>query len=90
MKTGTTKSGFHFQVDPEITDDWEFVEDLAASQKTGFIAEVGAAKRLLDNEQYERLKEHVRDKKTGKVSGKRMDEEMFEILESLGTTEKNS
>lgn len=90
MKTGTTKSGFHFQVDPEITDDWEFVEDLAASQKNGYIGEVSAAKRLLGDEQYKRLKEHVRDKKTGKVSGKRMDEETFEILESLGTNEKNS
>jgi hypothetical protein len=90
MKTGTTKSGFHFQVDPEIMDDWEFVEDLVASSKNGFFGEVGAAKRLLGDEQYKRLKEHVRDKKTGKVSGKRMDEETFEILESLGTNEKNS
>lgn len=90
MTTGKTKSGFCFQVDPEIMDDWEFVEDLVASSKTGFFGEIGAAKRLLGEEQYNRLKEHVRDKKTGRVSGKRMDEEMTEILESLGTNEKNS
>lgn len=90
MKTGTTKSGFHFQVDPEIMDDWEFVEDLVASSKNGFFGEVGAAKRLLGDDQYKRMKEHVRDKKSGRVSGKRMDEEMTEILESLGTNEKNS
>ena len=71
-------------------DDWEFVEDLVASSKNGFFGEVGAAKRLLGDEQYKQLKEHVRDKKSGRVSGKRMDEEMTEILESLGTTEKNS
>lgn len=90
METGKTKSGFCFKVDPEIMDDWEFVEDLVSSSKTGLFGEVGAAKRLLGDEQYEQLKEHVRDKKTGKVSGKRMDEEMTEILESIGTNEKNS
>ena len=65
---GKTSSGFDFEVNESITDDWEFIEDMAAGTA---VAEVRAAERVLGDKQYKKLKDHVRDK-DGRVSFKAM------------------
>ena len=81
---GKTSSGFDFEANESIMDDWEFIEDMAAGTA---VAEVRAAERVLGDKQYKKLKDHVRDK-DGRVSFKAMDKELGEIIAAAGT--KNS
>ena len=48
---GKTSSGFDFEVNESITDDWEFIEDMAAGTA---VAEVRAAERVLGDKQYKK------------------------------------
>lgn len=79
-----TSSGFEFRINEGIMDDWEFFEDMAAGTA---VAEVKAMRRILGDEQYQKLKDHVRDK-DGKVSFEAMDRELGEIITAAGA--KNS
>lgn len=88
MMKGKTSSGFQFEVDDKVLDDWELIEDLSESSKNGY-AEIRAAKRLLSEKQYAALKEHVRDKETGRVSGRGMDKEIGEIVMAVANNKKN-
>lgn len=79
-----TSSGFEFEVNEDIMDDWEFIEDMAAGTA---VAEVKAMQRILGEKQYKALKDHIRGK-DGKVSFKAMDRELSEIITAAGA--KNS
>ena len=82
----TTQSGFPFELDKEVLNDWEFVEcidDLDEHPERI----VRVAKKLLGSEQYKQLKKHCTV--NGKVQLDRMTTEITEILSSEDET-KNS
>lgn len=71
-----TKTGFELSIDEKITDDWEFYEDFSADGRYG---EVRGVKRILGDDTYGKLKDHCRNE-DGRVSFKKMDEEVSDIL----------
>ncbi len=84
---GVTQSGFAFEIDDGITDDWEAIELLndITEGKLGALFNFG--RLLLGEEQLNALKAHVRGE--GKrVSMQSMSAEMMEIFTSL-TNAKN-
>lgn len=82
MTKGVTKSGFAFEIDEGITDDWDAIKLLndITEGKLGAMFDFGQL--LLGDEQLNALKEHVRG--DGKrVSMQTMSAEMMEIFTSL-------
>lgn len=79
MLTGKTKSGFEFEIDEEILDDYDFLELLCKIDEGEITLVIKMVDHLLGAEQKEKLKEHVRTE-TGRVSAKRLLEEMMEIF----------
>lgn len=83
MISGTTKSGFMYEIDDEAMDDYELLEILCDIDKGDTSLLTTAAKMLLGREQLERLKEHNRTE-TGRVSAKKMVEDISDILSNKG------
>lgn len=81
MITGKTRSGFEFELDDEVLDDYELLEILHKldSGEYGLVTEMVG--KLLGEEQKDLLKEHVRGE-DGKVSAKRMMDEVAEIFQA--------
>ena len=83
---GKTKTGFEFELDTELIDDYEVLEMYEDIKDTG----LGARKlltRLIGEDGYNRLKEHCR-KKDGTISAKRIGHEMNDIISTnVGDTE---
>lgn len=81
MVRGKTSSGFEFQLEDEVLDDYELLEVLHKIDdgNNGLITEM--VDRLLGEEQRDKLKDHVRTEK-GKVSAKRLLEEVMEIFKA--------
>ena len=79
---GKTSTGFEYDVDPNFADDWELLENLTSGTAKG---EIEAAKTILGDDQYKKLKDHCRDD-NGKVSAIKMDAELGEVIEA---TSKN-
>ncbi len=88
MIKGKTSSGFEYELDDDVLDDYELLEMLCDVDKGNTSLVVDAVKKLLSPEQEKNLREHARSKK-GRVSAKKMIEELGEILAS-GNTGKNS
>lgn len=84
MIEGKTKSGFEFKLEEDTLDDWELFEDLTAVEEGESTKIIGCAKRILGNEQYNRLKEFLRDE-NGKISTTAMSNAISEIF---GSTEE--
>lgn len=74
-----TKSGFVYEINEDVLDDWEFLETFEGLEKEDPIAIVKFVKKLLGKEQYEALKEHLR-KKDGKVKTSLMTLELEDIM----------
>lgn len=82
MIKGTTNSGFAFEIDEGIADDWDAIELLNDITEGKLGALFAFGKLLLGDEQLNALKEHVRGE--GKrVSMQSMSAEMMEIFTSL-------
>jgi len=81
MLKGKTKSGFAYEVDESILDDWELVEDLEQCGNNAY-AQIHAAKRVF-GAKYEEAKEFCRDKETGCVRSDKMLELLTELLDIL-------
>ena len=83
---GKTKTGFEFELDNELIDDYEVLEMYEDIKETG----LGVRKlltRLIGEDGYNRLKEHCR-KKDGTISAKRIGHEMNDIMSTnVGDTE---
>lgn len=90
MIEGKLKNGFEVRIPEENYDDYELFEDLAAIDSDGDNVGkiVSAYMRLLGEEQYKELKEHLR-KDNGKVSRTEMFDALSEIFE-LNDESKNS
>lgn len=78
MRTGTTTSGFHFEIDDSALDDWELVEALSEVDEGKPNKIVTAIKLLLGSEGATALKEHCR--RDGRVSATVMMSEVAEIF----------
>lgn len=79
MIEGKTKSGFDFTLDQSNADDWELLEAIRKSNDDSSYA-VDVAMRFLGDEQYNRLKEHVRV--DGKVKISLIEAEVAEMMEA--------
>lgn len=77
--TGKTETGFEFTIDTSIGDDWEVLELVADASIENPLALFKLAKRMLGEEQYSALKEHVRDEE-GRVSTEKMSDELISIF----------
>lgn len=90
MIEGTLKSGFHIIIPDENYDDYELFEDLAAiDENMNNVGKmVSVFKRLLGEEQYNALKEHMRQE-NGRIRTTQMEEALHEIFE-LNDESKNS
>lgn len=82
MIKGKTESGFEFEVEEEVTDDYEFLELLCKvdNGEVNLIPKV--ADELLGIEQKKALMDHLRE--NGRVSAKKMGEAIGEIMTSFG------
>ena len=85
MITGTTTSGFSFELEEEIFDDYELLEMLHKIDRGDNGMMIEMVDKLLGVEQRERLKNHVRTEK-GRVPAKRLFEEIKEIFQANKTT----
>lgn len=88
MLKGTTASGFEFEIDEKMADDMELVEEIAEADKD--VSKFpGVIRKMLGEEQKEKLYDHVRDKKTGRVPIKACVEIFVEIMNAASEETKN-
>ena len=80
MIKGKTTSGFEFELDEDVLDDYELLETVLKAEK-GDGNMIKAVDMLLGEAQKEALKNHVRNEK-GRVSATRIMEELAEIFQS--------
>lgn len=79
MLRGKTESGFDFEIDEEILDDYDFLELLCKIDEGETSLTIKMVDMLLGEEQKEKLKNHVRNT-SGRVSAKRLLAEVMEIF----------
>lgn len=82
MVTGVTKTGFGYEIDEEILDDYEFLEILLKIDEGETAYALKMVERLLGEKQRDRLKEHLRTEK-GRVPATKLIAETMEIFESI-------
>lgn len=80
MIKGTTKSGFEFEIDEEMLNDYRFFKELARVDddplRFPFLLE-----KMLSEEQEERLMKHLEDDK-GRVDPEKVMEEIKDIFQT--------
>lgn len=79
MLQGTTTTGFAFELEEEVLDDYELLEALRSLDKGDGQCVIDVVDRLLGEKQKEKLKDHIRNEK-GRVSVKRLMDEVAEIF----------
>lgn len=82
MIEGKTSTGFVYKIDDDVLDDMELLDALVDMDNGDMSSYRYAIKALLGEEQRKALYEHVRDKKTGRVSAKKVFEAFAEVLNS--------
>ena len=81
MIKGTTETGFEFEIEDEILDDYELIEVLVDVDGGDMSLVPKMIDMLLGTDQKNKLKEHVRNT-AGKVSAKAMMEEIAAIFKA--------
>ena len=79
MISGKTTTGFEFEIEDDVMDDYELLEILTKVDSGDLTLVPKMVDLLLGNEQKARLKEHVRAT-VGRVSTKAMMDEIALIL----------
>lgn len=82
MIKGTTSSGFEYEIENDALDDMELLDALVEMDEGAVTSYRYAIKALLGEDQRKALYEHVRNKKTGRVSAKAVFKEFGEVLTS--------
>lgn len=82
MIEGKTKSGFKYKIADDALDDMELLDALSEMDEGSSTSYRYAIKALLGEDQRKALYEHVRNKKTGRVSAKAVFKEFAEVLTS--------
>ena len=88
MITGTTRSGFAFEIPDTIKDDYEILEAVADLQKNQDILALPLLIDRMLGDQKQAFKDHCRV--DGRVSSERMLEEIVEIFNTNSETKKSS
>ncbi len=81
MIEGKTKTGFAFELDEEVFNDYELLEALREVDTGNESAIVDVINRMLDKEQRNALKDHLRNEK-GRVGAREMITEVAEIMQA--------
>lgn len=89
MVTGTTKSGFSFEVDEKTADNMELLEILEEMSNNDILAMSKACKIILGDEQKKALYKHLRTE-DGRVPVESVSEAVADVLNALGGKGKNS
>lgn len=84
--TGKTKTGFEYEIDKKILNDYEFLEEIDNIGKNPLII-IKLLKRLLKEEQLEKLKEHIRNEE-GIVQIDKMEKELTDIFDGINEIKK--
>lgn len=81
MARGKTSTGFEYELDDDVFDDYELLEVLRKIDKgeSGYVVDM--VDMIFKEEQKEALKEHIR-KECGKVSASKLLKEVMEIFQS--------
>lgn len=82
MVKGLTNSGFSYEIDEGILDDYEFLEILLKIDEGDVQYSIKMIDMLLGEEQKKRLKEHVRTE-NGRVPATKLVSEALEIFKSI-------
>ncbi len=86
MLKGETKTGFKYQIEEQVTDDYELVELIVEAEENPLVFPK-LINRVLGPSQLKALKEHVRDKE-GRVSAQKMVAEITDIFQSQDKVKK--
>lgn len=84
--TGKTKTGFEYEIDKKILNDYELLEEIDNIGKNPLII-IRLLKRLLKEEQLEKLKEHIRNEE-GIVPIDKMEKELEDIFDGINEIKK--
>lgn len=77
---GKTSTGFEYEIDKEIVDDWNFIERLARVEQGQSVSEmINVIVTLIGKDGYESLKKHCQAD-TGRIPIKRLMNEYYEIM----------
>lgn len=86
MLKGETKTGFKYQIEEQVTDDYELVELIVEAEENPLVFPK-LINHVLGPSQLRALKEHVRDKE-GRVSAQKMVAEITDIFQSQDKVKK--
>lgn len=81
MIKGKTESGFEFELDDDVLDDYEILDALVKIDRGETLLIVDIVDKILGVEQKEKLKKHIRAK-SGRVSIKKMVSETMQIFDA--------
>lgn len=84
--TGKTKTGFEYNIDKKILNDYELLEEIDNLGKNPVII-IKLLRRLLQEEQLEKLKEHIRNEE-GMVPIDKMEKELEDIFNGINEIKK--
>lgn len=84
--TGKTKTGFEYNIDKKMLNDYELLEEIDNIGKSPLII-IKLLKRLLKEEQLEKLKEHIRNEE-GIVPLDKMEKELIDIFDGIKEIKK--
>lgn len=84
--TGKTKTGFEYNIDKKMLNDYELLEEIDNIGKSPLII-IKLLKRLLKEEQLEKLKEHIRNEE-GIVPIDKMEKELIDIFNGINEIKK--
>lgn len=82
MLKGKTSTGFEYEISDDALGDWEVTEALVDIDDGKYSEAVKVIRLLLGADQAKKLKEHCRDKESGRVTQKAMFSELADILSS--------
>lgn len=78
---GKTSTGFEYEINKEVVDDWNFIERLARLEQNQSVSEtIDIIVTMIGREGYENLKKHCQ-KDSGRIPIKRLMNEYYEIME---------
>ena len=83
---GTTKSGFKFNIDERIIEDWDFLEAIAMAESTDASEQIRGTMKVADmllGKEKESLKKLIREKNGGYVPQTEMANAIAEIITSV-------
>lgn len=89
MVKGKTKSGFAFEVDDEVRDDYDLLKAFSKLQKGEAEQLDEAVELLLGPEQRDKLREHCRGK-SGRVLASKIIKEVDNIITVIGQSEDDT